>query len=112
MEYMIPKLILQPIVENALIHGIEYLDKTGIIKVTSWAEEEFLYFSISDNGLGSNLNFEELISNKDSEHIGLYNVDKRIKLYYGEEYGMRWTSVLNEGTTISIKLNKKVKGDL
>ncbi|MEG0328309.1 MAG: sensor histidine kinase [Erysipelothrix sp.] len=107
-HYIIPKLILQPLVENALVHGIETVKGKGIIELSAWEEGSYLYFSIADNGVGTDLILEEILNNT-TKSIGLRNVDQRIKLYYGHEFGIRWESEVGRGTVVFIKIPKIVK---
>lgn len=102
----IPKLILQPIVENALVHGIEPLDRMGLIQVSAWKDSDFLYFSIADNGVGSEIDFAQMLKSNDKEHIGLKNVQKRIQLYNKSDYGVYWETDKDEGTVVFIKLTR------
>lgn len=105
------KLMLQPLVENAIYHGMEFMDGDGEINLRVWKEEDDLYFTVRDNGLGMT---EEHVKSlfSDSIHItstkgsgiGVKNVNERIKLYFGEEYGLTIDSELDEGTTITIHL--------
>lgn len=108
MHCVVPKLIIQPIVENAIIHGIE--DKVGKAHLTikGWKEDNKIIFEIIDNGVGISEEQLDKICNKvrqenmGNDSIGLANVDKRIKLYYGEEYGLGITSEVNVGTIMRI----------
>lgn len=105
----IPKLILQPFIENAFFHAFAG-DKEGFIHVFISEKKNNLFCEIIDNGIGmSNEQIEKLnspsVSNK--KHytgIGIKNVDNRIKLLYGDNYGINITSKLGYGTTISITL--------
>ncbi|WP_258235123.1 cache domain-containing sensor histidine kinase [Paenibacillus agaridevorans] len=114
-EYRMPKLILQPIVENALLHGIRKAkDRKGRINITARAEGEDLVFAVSDNGIGMEeeltrrLLTEERTGTGDpagnGSSYGLYNVNERIKLYAGEGYGLAISSRLGAGTTVSVRL--------
>lgn len=107
-HYIIPKLILQPLVENALIHGIENAKVKGIIELSAWEEGNYLYFSIADNGVGTDLKLDDILNNTEKS-IGLRNVDQRIKLYYGQEFGIRWESEIGHGTVVFIRIPKIVK---
>lgn len=109
-QYIIPKLILQPLVENAIIHGIEPLDKDGIIEINVWTGTKHLYLSVADNGVGNDASLSRYLK-EDSKSIGLKNVDRRIKLYYGPSYGLRWTSEVGKGTVIFIRIPLKVRGE-
>ena len=105
------KLMLQPLVENAIYHGMEFMDGDGEILLKVWKEEGDLYFSVIDNGLGMT---EEQVGNlftgashvdsKRGSGIGVKNVNERIKLYFGEKYGLSIESEPDEGTTVKIHL--------
>ncbi|MFV0520117.1 MAG: sensor histidine kinase [Lachnospirales bacterium] len=103
------KLILQPIVENAIYHGLEYVDE-GEINISSYIEENFLYFLVEDNGLGMteevlcNLKNGNVDSKKLGSGIGIKNIDERIKIYFGKEYGINIVSELDVGTRVYVKL--------
>ncbi|CAK7030262.1 sensor histidine kinase [Fusobacterium varium] len=98
----VPKIILQPIVENAIYHGIKNLDTTGIISIYSQILKDKIEIIIEDNGVG----FE--IAKKQAPMkiggVGIKNVNKRIQYYYGENYGLRIDSSLNSGARIIISL--------
>lgn len=104
----VPKLIIQPIVENAIIHGIE--DKIGEARLTikGWKENGRIIFEIIDDGVGMSKDELDGIRNSvldedmGKSSIGLANVDKRIKLYYGEEYGLFMSSEENVGTVMRL----------
>lgn len=115
MDLVSLKLILQPLVENAIYHGMEFMDGDGEISVEVYQESEDLWFRISDNGLGmtaeqveSLLSEEEHISSKRGSGIGVKNVNERIRLYFGEEYGLTIQSEPDDGTIISIHLPAQV----
>lgn len=105
------KLMLQPLVENAIYHGMEFMDGDGEITLKVWKEGEDLYFTVRDNGLGMTREQVEslfsdsiLVTSKKGSGIGVKNVNERIKLYFGEEYGLRIDSEPDEGTEITIHL--------
>lgn len=105
MDYKIPKLILQPIVENAVVHGFEHIEEKGILHIMGYEKQGDIYFEIHDNGIG--MTEEQLataINKKSDEHIGLYNVDQRLRLYYGEFYKVMIESTYGTGTTITIRI--------
>lgn len=113
-EYKIPKLTIQPIVENALYHGIK--NKRGGGKITIYAEEKRDHFTIVVEDTGKGMDEERLrqvrkaIRNGTPEKnvvYGLYNVNERIRLNFGEGYGIHLESVLNKGTRVRIRLPKK-----
>ena len=104
------KIILQPIIENSIYHGIKPLTSKGEILVHGEIIENIVYISISDNGLGmSKSEIDQLnLSNstdfiKESNHIGISNVNQRLKLYFGEKYGIHIESRINGGTKVIIK---------
>lgn len=102
------KLILQPIVENAIHHGIEKMSDEGFIRIAACIKEERLVIQVSDNGLGmSRQVMEQLLSGgirSGGSGVGVKNVNERIRLYYGKAYGLRFESELEEGTTVTIML--------
>ena len=105
------KLMLQPLVENAIYHGMEFMDGDGEIFISAWKEGEDLYLKVSDNGLGMT---EEQVARlfSDMAHtgssrgsgIGVKNVNERIRLYFGSEYGLSIESEPDEGTVVTIHL--------
>ena len=105
------KLMLQPLVENAIYHGMEFMDGDGEIEVRAFLENGDLWFTVSDNGLGmtqeqvdSLLKDTAHVSSKRGSGIGVKNVNERIRLYFGEQYGLFIESEPDEGTTIRIHL--------
>ncbi len=114
-EYMILPLLIQPIVENAFVHGLEGKKSGGTVTINISNQEEYLMISVADNGLGmseSRLN-QLLISindvnSKSKSHIGMHNVQQRIKLFYGVKYGMSIESVEKQFTVITLRLPLKV----
>ena len=111
MELVCLKLMLQPLVENAIYHGMEFMDGDGEIRVSVYSEAGELFFRISDNGLGmtqeqveSLLGEKNHVSSRRGSGIGVKNVNERIRLYFGEDYGLSIQSEPDEGTTIIIRL--------
>lgn len=109
-QYSVPKFFLQPFIENALIHGLEEMEVGGWIKVSGWLEDSVRHFSIEDNGKGMKPEVIHRVLEVDdgkvntSKSIGIENVNKRIKLLYGPQYGVEMLSIINQGTMIIIKL--------
>lgn len=111
------KLIFQPLVENALLHGLDRCGAGDTISITGKVDNDSLFFYIRDNGLGMDASqlsaiqtmlaepprFEEL-GRRTTQNIGLKNICSRIELYYGTGYGLQLSSIPGKGTTISIKL--------
>ena len=103
------KLIVQPIVENSIYHGIKYLQEEGRIEIKAEAVDDGIKIIISDNGVGMKSETAAAILNPDQENavssgngIGLRNIDERIKLSYGEKYGLSIWSEPDEGTVVTI----------
>ena len=98
------KLMLQPIVENAILHGIMESDsKTGCVTITGRREEEKIILIVSDNGRGIDQEkLSTLTSEETDKGYGIKNVNKRIKLHFGAEYGLYYESEINKGTKVII----------
>ena len=117
LSYSSLKLMLQPLVENAIYHGMEFMDGDGEIDVKVFKEDDSLYFTITDNGLGMSEDMVEALLSKDfvpskkGSGIGVKNVNERIKLYFGSEYGLKVESEPDEGTKITIHLPAIVYGE-
>lgn len=103
----VPKLIIQPIVENALLHGLEGRED-GHILVTAYRDGQDLKIEVQDDGCGiSPEKLEELNSRNDRKpkgHIGFYNVDTILRLNYGEQYGLNISQPQEGGTIVTIHL--------
>ena len=115
LSYSIPKITLQPIVENAIFHGIlEKASKNGCIRISGLSKGANYELIISDDGIGmdseklSELNSAD-IQDPDSSsgsHYGLKNIDHRIRLLYGNDYGLSFESEPMQGTHVRILLPK------
>ncbi|MBZ4667704.1 MAG: two-component system, sensor histidine kinase YesM [Epulopiscium sp.] len=115
-DAIIPKITLQPIVENALYHGIKNRRGKGKISVTGMREGNDVVISIADNGAGmtpEQLNKITTLLNeghaggkvqKKMDSYGLYNVNQRIKLKFGNNYGLSISSVYGEGTCVKVRI--------
>lgn len=108
------KLIVQPLVENSIHHGLESMDDDGEIRIRAYICENELYIDVSDNGLGMPKEQADslLLDGTKTSHgkgsgIGLKNVQQRIQLYFGENYGLTVMSEPDEGTTVRIHLPVK-----
>lgn len=110
--YQLPiiKLVFQPIVENAVFHGLEKQAGAGMISITAWNERDDVLFAVYDDGVGmsaerlAGLN-ESLNDGKtDKFGIGLRNVNERIRLHYGESSSLDVTSMPGEGTTVTLRI--------
>ncbi len=110
MDFEIPKLVLQPIVENSIQHGIfEKESKEGSIVIMAWMENEDIVFVISDNGIGIPdkklpLLLDGTYEDGKGSNIGIYNTHLRLQLLYGRKYGLHYESTLGKGTEVQVKL--------
>ncbi len=104
----VPKLTLQPLVENALYHGIKNKRGMGCITVEAEARDAGLYLTVSDNGIGMETavlaQLKEAISDGSRFGYGLTNVQERIQLYYGKKYGLDIRSEYGVGTRVVVYL--------
>ncbi|MFI3172321.1 MAG: sensor histidine kinase [Eubacteriales bacterium] len=111
---ILPKLILQPIVENAIYHGIKDKGDYGHIDIRTERFDGYYFITVTDDGLGIEpTRLEELnnllkhnipLNSNDSSGYGISNVNERIKIYFGDEYGITFDSILEEYTRVTIKL--------
>lgn len=114
-DYMILKLTLQPLVENALYHGIKNKRGKGKIQIRGYGDGADIVFEVSDNGIG--MTEEELCSLKkkikqkstgiEKNGFGLINVEERIRMNYGYRYGLEFESKKGEGTKVTVRIPKK-----
>jgi len=116
-DYKVPKLILQPLVENTLLHGFEKLDRKGMIEIEVTREQEQLVFYITDNGCGMSVEKREQINQSRLEGEGnhgyaIENVKARIKLYAGDAYGVWYDTNLTEGTRVRVSFPVEFHPDL
>lgn len=101
----VPRLFLQPFIENAFVHAFEQMDIGCVLRITGWQENDHLFFTVRDNGQGmSTERIAEIMSGDQSASVGISNVHRRLKLMYGEQYGIEVQSTLGMGTTILIRL--------
>ncbi|WP_054023585.1 sensor histidine kinase [Bacillus sp. FJAT-28004] len=109
-DVYMPNLLLQPLVENALFHGLNSAPADPILSIKVRKEGEELVISVCDNGVGmSKERIEEIMSGEDRlpdrlNKIGVQNVDKRLKLYYGPQYGVTLISIPSKGTEALVRL--------
>lgn len=114
-NFLTIKLIIQPLLENAIYYGVEAMDGEGEIVVMAYEKEDDIFIDVIDNGIGMPPEqVEHLLTDGNYERkrgsgIGLKNVDQRIKLYFGEDYGLRIKSEPDVGTKITIHLPKKLE---
>lgn len=108
LNYYCNKITLQPIIENAILHGLDLLVDEGSIDVQVCQEGEDIVFRVRDNGVGMS---EEqaaaiLADGQDRAGIGIKNVNDRLQIYFGKQYGLRITSELDVGTCVEIRMPK------
>ncbi|MDQ0171741.1 cache domain-containing sensor histidine kinase [Paenibacillus tundrae] len=119
LECLTLKLVLQPLIENAIVHGIEYDMDEGQIEIRVYQEETNLVLRIMDNGVGmteeqvaSLLNGNVIVKSGAGSGVAVRNVHDRIQLYYGDAYGLEFASELEEGTTVWIRIPIQYKREL
>ena len=103
----IPKLVLQPLVENAIYHGLKYKEEKGKLFIKAYEQGNDVAVEIADNGVGMNDEtlshiFDKHKVNYQSNGIGVYNVQRRLKLAFGSAYGLTYDSVEGEGTMVTV----------
>ena len=111
--YYCNKITLQPIIENAIYHGLNRMIDEGFIRIRIYEEDGDVIFSVADNGVGMTKEQCENILKKENNAnsgFGMKNVNDRVKIYFGERYGIRIESELDEGTTVYIRM-AKVEGE-
>ncbi|HIW31882.1 MAG TPA: sensor histidine kinase [Candidatus Paenibacillus intestinavium] len=110
---ILPKLVIQPLVENAIVHGIEPLADGGKVTIAVERKLDSIEVVVSDNGIG--ISSEDLIHIQkqliiernfvtENQGIGLFNINRVIKLHYGDEYGLTLQSEHNQGTTVKLTI--------
>lgn len=120
LPYKIVKFTLQPLIENAIFHGIEPTGTCGTITLDGYTDEHFLYITITDSGVGMDeATLHGLLSNSAKAHgkgslngIGVRNVDQRLKLVYGNACGLTFESTQGVGTTVTVKIPKEKDTDV
>jgi two-component system sensor histidine kinase YesM len=110
MNYKIPRFLLQPVVENSIIHGISGKSGQGLIEIKGFTQNEQVIFTITDDGIGmteqeiKNLLSENKMNKGQFSGIGINNVKERIELYFGSDYGIEIESLKGYFTTVKIIL--------
>lgn len=113
LPYLCNKITLQPIIENAIYHGINRMVDEGRIEIRIYREGDDIIFTVKDNGVGmSREQCESILKSEpgDQTGIGIKNVNDRIKIYFGESYGITIASEPDEGTCVSIRMPKVEEG--
>lgn len=109
------KLVLQPIIENAIYHGLKYKESKGLLCVKGFMKNGNAVLQVIDDGVGMDQDtldhiYEKHKVNYHSNGVGVYNVQKRLQLYYGSEYGITYESKVGEGTTATITIPGQQEG--
>lgn len=110
MDCCVVKLILQPILENAINYGVREMDDCGLIIISGKRAGDDILISVTDNGMGiPEKDIDSLLTDTNRVHkkgsgVGLVNVNNRIKILFGEKYGLHIESELDEGTTVTIRI--------
>lgn len=117
LEYLMLKFIMQPLVENAIYHGIKSKNEYGKLTIRGYKDKNMLIFVIKDTGKGMDEDTltklyqrinEKKRDEKENRGYGIWNVNQRIKLYYGEQYGLQIDSIVDKGTSIYIKIPAEI----
>ncbi|UJF34869.1 sensor histidine kinase [Paenibacillus hexagrammi] len=105
-------LILQPLVENALEHGIAKMSKGGRVSITVWREGDKVILSVFNSGSGIDTErARKLLQSTDSgEHVGMRNVDQRIKMAFGPQYGIRFAPSQEDGALVLVDIPYRTEG--
>lgn len=114
-HYVVPKMILQPLVENSIYHGLKLKKQKGIISINISPENNNIIIEVADNGLGidvEKLNTlrKDLSESVESEHYGLYNINERLKLTFRDKYDITIDSEFQNWTKVTLKLPKISEG--
>lgn len=109
------KLVLQPVIENAIYHGLKYKESKGLLMVKGFRKNGNAVLQVIDNGVGMDQEtldhiYEKHKVNYQSNGVGIYNVQKRLQLYYGSEYGITYESEKGVGTTATITIPGNQEG--
>lgn len=110
LDIRIPKFLLQPLIENSLIHALAHADRPGVITIQARAERDYIWLDVIDNGIG--MSEEQLLKLKQSKHsedkhFGFHSVVERVQLHYGEQYGVFINSEQQKGTIVTLKIPKQ-----
>ncbi len=115
-EYPVLPLIIQPLVENAVVHGLEKKEGKGLVTINVYFSDQHLHILVQDNGVGmEHTKLESLVAGLNNgaqrenkqKHIGIKNTHQRLRLFYGEAFGFRIDSRLNQGTEVEIMLPRE-----
>ena len=109
LDELIPAFVLQPLIENAIAHGIDVkTDGRGKLTITGKEDGDLIVLTVADNGVGMSDEQAARILTEESKGYGVRNVNERIKLYYGEQYSLQIESKIGQGTKASIRIPKRI----
>ncbi len=108
-EYMVPKLLLQPLAENAIIHGFKKMESGGVLGIFCKSDKNKIYFRVTDNGQGFSVERLEAVLDGTSGRTGIMNVKKRLALIYGEEAKIEIETEMDKGCRVLITLPGRLK---
>ncbi len=114
-QYLVPKMIIQPLVENSIYHGLKLKKQKGNININVFSKDDCIIIEVIDNGLGMDLEKlattrKNLYESIESEHYGLYNINERLKLTFKDKYSIDIDSEFGKGTRVSLKIPKVSEG--
>lgn len=103
------KLVLQPLVENSIYHGLKYKEGMGHLWIRGYKDDTRVYIEIKDDGVGMEKEVQEHIFDqhkvdRNRNSMGVYNVQQRLQLYYGDDYGITYHSIPSRGTTATVTI--------
>lgn len=106
LDYTMLNLLLQPIVENAIVHGLDHRESSGrgLLTISGKESHNNLLFTVTDNGCGIPPDVLENILTTETSGYGIKNVHRRVQLHYGQEYGLSYKSILGEETTVYLTI--------
>lgn len=114
LEYLCNKITIQPFLENAINHGLDLMVDEGRIDVSVFQEGDDILFHVEDNGVGmSQEQIDAIMAQGPKEHggIGIRNVNDRLQIYFGKEYGVKISSQLDMGTCVEVRMPKVKEGN-
>lgn len=112
----LPKLTIQPLVENSIVHGLENKREGGFVKICIWEETDGIFVRVIDNGVGFQTEELDLRASREKDrkgprnHVALYNINRRLQLLYGQQYEMKIESVCGKGTSILVVIPLDLEG--